>query len=145
MDEAVQKTPSVGHVVVYRRIGRDVPMQPGRDIWSHDLVKDLPNFVAPEPVEANHPLYILYTSGTTGRPKGAVHSTGGYLTYVYATQKWVFDVEDNDVYWCTADIGWVTGHSYVVFGPLMHGVTSVMYEGALDYPTPDKWWQIVEN
>ncbi len=145
VDEAVQTTPSVEHVVVFRRAGGEIPMRQGRDIWWQDLVKDASNFVAPEPLEANHPLYILYTSGTTGRPKGAVHSTGGYLTYVYATQKWVFDVKDEDVYWCTADIGWVTGHSYIVFGPLMHGVTSVMYEGVLDYPAPDHWWQIVER
>jgi acetyl-CoA synthetase len=145
VDEALQQAPSVEHVVVVRRTGREVPMQKGRDVWWHDVVTEASSFVAPVPVEATHPLYILYTSGTTGKPKGAVHSTGGYLVYAYATQQWVFDVRDEDVYWCTADIGWVTGHTYVVFGPLMHGVTNVMYEGALDYPQADRWWSLVER
>jgi len=144
-DTALSRCYSVEHMIVLRRVGRDVTMKEGRDIWWHDLVKDSHGYVEPVPVEANHPLYILYTSGTTGKPKGVVHSTGGYLVYVAATQKWVFDVKDEDVYWCTADVGWVTGHSYIVFGPLLNGVTSVMYEGALDYPTPGRWWEIVER
>ncbi len=145
VDEALAFTPSVQKVVVYRRVGREVSMKEGRDYWWHDLMKDSKPYFAPEPLDSAHPLYILYTSGTTGKPKGAVHSTGGYLTYVHATTKWVFDPKDDDVYWCTADIGWVTGHSYVIFGPLSHGLTTVMYEGAPDYPTPERSWQIVER
>ncbi|MEM3032244.1 MAG: AMP-binding protein, partial [Nitrososphaerota archaeon] len=144
-DMALNKTPSIERVIVYRRLGRGVPMKDGRDLWWDDLVKGASSYVEPVQVESNHPLYVLYTSGTTGKPKGVVHSTGGYLVYVAATQKWVFDVRDEDVYWCTADVGWVTGHSYIVFGPLLHGVTSVMYEGALDYPDPGRWWEIVER
>jgi len=145
VDEALASTPSVQKVAVYRRVGREVSMKEGRDYWWHDLMNDSKPYVAPEPLDSAHPLYILYTSGTTGKPKGAVHSTGGYLTFVHATTKWVFDVKEDDVYWCTADIGWVTGHSYVIFGPLSHGLTTVMYEGAPDYPAPDRWWQIIER
>ena len=145
VDEALASTPSVQKVVVYRRVGREVSMKEGRDYWWHDLMKDSKPYFTPEPLDSAHPLYILYTSGTTGKPKGAVHSTGGYLTYVHATTKWVFDPKDDDVYWCTADIGWVTGHSYVIFGPLSHGLTTVMYEGVPDYPTPERSWQIVER
>jgi acetyl-CoA synthetase len=145
VDDAVKESPSVKHVVVFRRTGHIVPMLKGRDYWWHDLMAKTPTFAPPVPVESNHLLYILYTSGTTGKPKGVAHSTGGYLVFAYATQEWVFDAKDDDVYWCTADIGWVTGHTYVVFAPLMHGLTSVMYEGALDYPKPDRWWEIVER
>ena len=145
VDDAVKESPSVKHVVVFRRTGHMVPMIEGRDYWWHDLMAKASSYVAPVPVESTHLLYILYTSGTTGKPKGVAHSTGGYLVFAYATQEWVFDAKDDDVYWCTADIGWVTGHTYVVFAPLMHGLTSVMYEGALDYPEPDRWWEIVEG
>jgi len=145
VDDAVKESPSVRHVVVFRRTGHVVPMTDSRDYWWHDLMAKAEEYVAPEPVESTHLLYILYTSGTTGEPKGVAHSTGGYLVFAHATQGWVFDPRDDDVYWCTADIGWVTGHTYVVFAPLMHGLTSVMYEGALDYPGPDRCWEIVER
>jgi acetyl-CoA synthetase len=145
VDDAVRESPSVKHVVVFRRTGSVVQMDAERDHWWHDLMAKASTYVEPVPLESTHLLYILYTSGTTGKPKGIAHGTGGYLTFAYATQQWVFDATDEDVYWCTADIGWVTGHTYVVFAPLMHGLTSVMYEGALDYPGPDRWWEIVEH
>ncbi len=145
VDEALDETPSVKHVVVFRRTGELVPWKEGRDHWWDELRTNAPSYVEPVPVESSHPLYILYTSGTTGKPKGVVHCTGGYLVHALATQEWVFDAKDDDTYWCTADIGWVTGHTYIVFGPLLHGLTSVMYEGALDFPKPDRWWQIVER
>jgi acetyl-CoA synthetase len=145
VDDAVKESPSVKNVVVFRRTGQTVPMKEGRDFWWHDVMAKAEDYVAPVPVDSTHLLYILYTSGTTGKPKGVAHSTGGYLVYAYATHEWVFDPKEDDVYWCTADIGWVTGHTYVVFAPLMHGLTSVIYEGALDYPEPDRWWEIVER
>ncbi len=147
-DEALQDTPSIRHVVVFKRGGAEpisAHMQEGRDRWYHELMEDASPVCAPEPMDAEDMLYILYTSGTTGKPKGIVHTTGGYLTGVYATTKWVFDLRDEDVYWCTADIGWVTGHSYVVYGPLANGATVVMYEGAPDWPKKDRFWRIVER
>ncbi|HET9708775.1 MAG TPA: acetate--CoA ligase [Gemmatimonadales bacterium] len=141
-DEALAATPSIEKSVVLKRTGQAVPMQAGRDLWWNDLMATAQPDCPPEPMDAEDPLYILYTSGTTGKPKGILHTTGGYLTHVYATTKWVFDLGDADVFWCTADVGWVTGHSYVVYGPLALGVTEVMYEGAPDFPTKDRFWQI---
>jgi acetyl-CoA synthetase len=144
-DEALEATPSIRHVVVLRRVGAPVPMTAGRDAWWHELMNGAAAECAPERMDAEDPLYILYTSGTTGKPKGILHTTGGYLTHVYATTKCVFDLKESDVFWCTADVGWVTGHSYVVYGPLALGVTEVMYEGAPDFPTKDRFWAICER
>jgi acetyl-CoA synthetase len=142
VDEALTATPSIEKSVVLKRTGQAVPMQAGRDLWWSDLMASAKPDCPPEPMDAEDPLYILYTSGTTGKPKGILHTTGGYLTHVYATTKWVFDLHDSDVFWCTADVGWVTGHSYVVYGPLALGVTEVMYEGAPDSPAKDRFWEI---
>ena len=147
-DEALRETPSIKHVVVVQR----QPGTPdaslitaGRDLWYHELMQKANANCEPEAMEAEDMLYILYTSGTTGKPKGIVHTTGGYLVGTYATTKWVFDLKEDDVYWCTADIGWVTGHSYVVYGPLANGATVVMYEGAPDWPQKDRFWEIIER
>ena len=145
VDEALKEAPSVRNVIVFRRSGTQVNMEPGRDHWWHELVKAAPEKCPAEPLDSEHILFTLYTSGTTGKPKGVVHTTGGYMVYVYLTTKYVFDLTDEDTYWCTADIGWVTGHSYILYGPLLNGATSLMYEGAPNYPNPDRFWEIVER
>lgn len=139
--------PTIQHVVVYNRAGdpRQTQMTEGRDHWWHRLMEAAPRLVDSVPMDAEDPLFILYTSGSTGKPKGILHTTGGYLTQAYATSKWTFDLKDSDVYWCTADVGWVTGHSYVVYGPLAVGATVLMYEGAPDWPKRDRFWEIIEK
>ncbi len=144
-DYALRETPSIEHVVIVQRGNFPIRIHEGRDHWWHRLVEGAAAQCEPESMDAEDILYTLYTSGTTGKPKGIIHTTGGYLTGVYATTKWIFDLKETDVYWCTADIGWVTGHSYIVYGPLAAGATVVMYEGAPDWPERDRFWQIVEN
>ena len=144
-DEALKDCPGVREVIVCRRTGSAVDMQPGRDYWWHELEEGASADCPAVPLDAEHPLFALYTSGTTGKPKGILHTTGGYLLGATMTMKWVFDLKDDDVYWCAADIGWVTGHSYIVYGPLSAGATSVLYEGAPDTPAWDRWWRIVSK
>ena len=145
VDEALAECPGVRDVIVLRRTGSAVDMQSGRDFWWHELETGVSDECPAEQLDSEHPLYVLYTSGTTGKPKGILHTTGGYLLQCTVTMKWIFDLREDDVYWCTADIGWVTGHSYVVYGPLSAGATTLMYEGAPDHPQFDRWWHIVEK
>jgi acetyl-CoA synthetase len=147
-DEAVAQAPTVKKVVVLQRMGDQVPFDASRDAWWHELVEgqdDDPASVPPEPMDAEDLLYLLYTSGTTAKPKGIVHTTAGYLVGVAATHHYIFDVKPDSVYWCAADVGWVTGHSYIVYGPLANGTTGVMYEGVPNYPNPERWWQIIDR
>ena len=145
VDEALKSTPSVNACIVVRRTGSPQEMQPGRDFWWHELMETVDANCDAEELDSEHPLYILYTSGTTGKPKGILHTTAGYLLQAHLTTKWVFDIKDEDLYWCTADIGWVTGHSYVVYGPLSNGATVLMYEGAPNWPEPDRFWSMIER
>ncbi len=145
VDEALEGAPTVKHVVVVRRTGEAVDMRAGRDHWWHDQMAQASARCAPAKLDAEHPLFILYTSGTTGKPKGILHTTGGYLVHVTTTARAIFDLKEDDTFWCTADIGWVTGHSYVVYGILANGTTTLMYEGVPTHPGPDRFWSIIEK
>ncbi len=145
VDEALAKSPSVEKCVVLKRIGNDVEMQEGRDFWWHELVDAASADCPATPVDSEHPLFILYTSGSTGKPKGILHTTAGYNLYTKKTFEWVFDHRDDDIFWCTADCGWITGHSYIVYGPLAAGATTLMYEGAPNFPAEDRFWDLVER
>ncbi|MDP2916987.1 MAG: acetate--CoA ligase, partial [Dehalococcoidia bacterium] len=146
-DTALAACPDVKTAVVVKRAGTEVSMKEGRDVWWHEAISapDIKPECAPEVLDSEDPLFVLYTSGSTGKPKGVLHTQGGYLVYVYITTKWVFDMKDEDTFWCTADIGWITGHSYIVYGPLSVGATSVMFEGVPLYPRPDRFWEVVEK
>ncbi len=144
-DEALRECPSIQHVVVIKRTGAAVSMTPGRDLWYHEALKGAAPFCKPEVMDSEDLLFVLYTSGTTDKPKGIMHTTAGYLLGVTMTMQWVFDIKPKDIFWCTADVGWITGHSYVVYGPLSNGVTQVVYEGTPDWPDRDRLWRIIEK
>jgi acetyl-CoA synthetase len=145
VDKALASCPMVETVFVVRRAGNSIDLKPGRDHWYHEVLATADSNCPAEPVDSEHPLFVLYTSGSTGKPKGVLHTTGGYQTYTYLTSRYVFDLRDNDVFWCTADVGWITGHSYIVYGPMMNGATQVIYEGTPTYPGPDRFWKLVEH
>ena len=146
-DTAMESNPSIKHAIVVKRANVEVNMKEGRDLWWHDLMSapDIKGECEPEVMDAEDPLFILYTSGSTGKPKGVVHTQAGYLLYAYQTAKWIFDLKDEDIHWCTADIGWITGHTYIVYGPLANGATTLMFESVPTYPKPDRFWEIIEK
>jgi acetyl-CoA synthetase len=145
VDEALKGKTTIRRVIVFRRAGNDIHIEEGRDVWWHRELEYVDAKCPPAALDSEHPLYILYTSGSTGKPKGILHTTGGYLVGIHSTTKYVFDLREDDIYWCTADVGWVTGHSYVVYGPLAAGATTLMYEGAPNWPEPDRFWRIIEE
>ncbi len=144
-DEALKKAPGVKKVLVVKHTGGKVAWEAGRDVWWHEIAAKVPAECAPEPMGAEDPLFILYTSGSTGKPKGVLHTTGGYIVYASMTHQYVFDYHDGDVYWCTADVGWVTGHSYILYGPLANGATTLMFEGVPNYPDSSRFWQVIDK
>ncbi|MCA1974995.1 MAG: AMP-binding protein, partial [Caenispirillum sp.] len=144
-DKALESCPSVETMVVVKRTGGAITMKDGRDVWYHDVVANEPAECEPEEMNAEDPLFILYTSGSTGKPKGVLHTTGGYMVYTSMTHQYVFDYKDGDVYWCTADVGWVTGHSYIVYGPLANGAISLMFEGIPNYPSVSRFWEVIDK
>ncbi|WP_145596638.1 acetate--CoA ligase [Candidatus Pelagibacter sp. FZCC0015] len=145
VDEALMSCPNVKKCIVVKRTGNYINWDQSRDVWYHDLIKDVPNHCEPEEMNAEDPLFILYTSGSTGKPKGVLHTTGGYMVYASMTHQYIFNYKPKDIYWCTADIGWVTGHSYIIYGPLANGATTIMFEGIPNYPDSSRWWQIVDK
>jgi acetyl-CoA synthetase len=145
VDEALKQCPGISHCLVYKRTGAEVPWTKGRDWWWHEEVEKYPNYIAPEPVNSEDPLFLLYTSGSTGKPKGVMHTTAGYLLGAASTGKYVFDIHDNDVFFCGGDVGWITGHTYVVYAPLLLGVATVVFEGTPAYPNFSRYWDIVDK
>ena len=144
-DEALSSCPNVKKCIVVKRTGNQINWNSNRDVWYHDLIKDVSNNCEPEEMNAEDPLFILYTSGSTGKPKGVLHTTGGYMVYASMTHQYIFNYKPKDIYWCTADIGWVTGHSYIIYGPLANGATTIMFEGIPNYPTTSRWWEIIDK
>ncbi len=144
-DKALSSCPNVHTVLVIKRTGNNINWQEGRDIWYHEAIQDVSSECEPEPMGSEDTLFILYTSGSTGKPKGVLHTTAGYLLQAAMTHHYVFDYHDGDIYWCTADVGWVTGHSYIVYGPLANGATTLMFEGVPTYPDASRMWQIVDK